>query len=92
MGHCVKATHQLIPIMSLPKLLNGFGIVDDFFLSYVLCVTLKGKTPTLGSSTRHGVMSFFTQIHTRSYPFFTYWYELFYPFFFFLFFCAFAFR
>ena len=30
--------------------------------------SLCQKAPTLGSSTRHGVTSYFTQIHTRSYP------------------------
>ena len=41
--------------------------------------SLCQKLPTLGGSTRHGVTSCFTQIHTRSYPCLLPWYNLFYP-------------
>ena len=37
------------------------------------------KSPTLGSSTRYGITSYFMQIHTRSYPFLMDWYNAFYP-------------
>lgn len=41
--------------------------------------SLCQKAPTLGGSTRHGVTSYFTQIHTWSYPCLLPWYDSFYP-------------